>query len=238
MKVKWKNPVKTRSPISVVTDRAKHRPTRQQPQTIYVMQQPNRSLLRRRGPQPLPVPASDDQDLFERQKTPGGRTLWRVRHQLAPFAVTAALLTAALIVELAVGSGADRAHAAAYTTLTAAIVAAVLVKTGRARLPRWRNRLPAWALGAVLWLAWASTLGLTGVKAATLVLATVACSAAWWQHKRKYHPAGPPDKPTKPNARPAKSDTVGNWYAHIANDKGAAPGSTLIREKTTTHDDQ
>ncbi|MFI0373452.1 DNA translocase FtsK [Actinomadura sp. 1N219] len=113
---------------------------------------------------------------------------WRLRAQMLPHYLTAAVLAAGLTVANL------PAHVSATgTALGAACLTAVVagVAMWRMRSTRWRPWTPRAAITAAAVAGWLTAAALTGlgpILAAALVTAEIMLAARWWQHHRPGYP--------------------------------------------------
>jgi hypothetical protein len=160
-------------------------------------------------------------------------TGWRLRRQLVPHAVAAA------IGGIGVAAHAIAAHGAAPGQL-AAILAGVsfpaalwLARRAKRRKPRWAKRVLWGGLLGAGWLATAPY-GMGPEQIAFLLAGELAVSARWWQHHRPGYPDR--DAPAEPEQQSTRAQQiVADWDAFIACDGGPLPRSVLISPEATKH---
>jgi hypothetical protein len=161
-------------------------------------------------------------------------TGWRLRRQLLPHAVTAAVGVAGVAAHAIAAAGAATPGQIA-AVLAGISLPAVLWATRRVkrRKPRWAKRaLFAGLLGAG-WLT-VAPYGVGPEHLAVLVGAELAIGARWWQHHRPGYPDR--DAPAEPKAQSTRAEQIiADWDEYIACDGGPLPKSRLVNPQITPH---
>lgn len=162
-------------------------------------------------------------------------TVYRLRRQLLPHAVAAALIALGFAAE------AVEALTGAQLVVVAAVVAiaygpiALIAAMARSRIPAaWRRRLTICGLTGATWLTIASVSGVTWTLVAALLVTEYSLAARWWQHVRIDYPTAKPTRPDIDDAVAAAGTSIPElWAAHVGNTNGVLPGSMLLgRERT------
>lgn len=176
------------------------------------------------GPQAATAGTAQSQNTGDASPAPSPlrSTIWRLRRQWAPHAVTLATLTGGLIVHAASAADGHPSTVAAVTAVAMYGTVGVTMWLVWVRTrPRWRHRLLLAGLTVASWL----TVAAWGVGAETLVLllaAEYALAARWWQAHRIGHTR---------DALLAGEDltaTQVEWAEYVACDGGPLPGSRLV----------
>jgi hypothetical protein len=152
---------------------------------------------------------STEQDQPERRpgrlrREVGAALRWRLRRQMLPHYITAAVLTAGLAVNRPAGlpTGAAAFVALITTGVTAAVTAVAMWRMRRKGWGAWTPRMRTAGAAAAAWLAAAAVLSLSWPLLGVLFVAEVTLAARWWQHHRPGYPAT-----AEPSPPPVRTDT-------------------------------
>lgn len=156
---------------------------------------------------------------------------WRLRPQMLPHYLTAAVAAAGITVANLPAHVSAIGTALGAACLTAAVAG---VAMWRMRSTRWRPWIPRVALAgaaAAGWLAAAAVTGLGPVLAAVLVAAEIMLAARWWQHHRPGYPA-----PSQPPSTTHTHADDRHQAAQPAPEPVPDPAVPPVRQASTTVD--
>lgn len=166
-------------------------------------------------------------------------TLWRLRRQAGPHAVTGIVAGGGLAAQAVTASGVSTPGQVALLLAlgafpTAATIAGVVYKRRRT----WGRRVLLGGLAAAAWLTF-SPYGAGPEQITALVACEYALAARWWQVNRLGYPSAPAgDVPyTPPEEMPPGEDEqiLGEWQRYVACTGGPLPGSALMLPEKTRH---
>jgi hypothetical protein len=167
-------------------------------------------------------------------------TVWRLRRQLMPHAVTGAVLGAGFAAQAVTAEGKPApAQAAMVIALTAVPAAFGLARWVRRRRRRWARRVLWGGVGAAVWLS-LSPFGVGPHQVTELVCLEVALAARWWQTHRLGYPS-PVEEPApaaEPEPEPAPTrdqQIITDWRIWNSCQGGPTPGSALFNPEETRY---
>lgn len=197
------------------------------------------------GPDDAPAGRWSAEGMFGRARTDAYDTAVRLRAQIAPHAVTGAVLAAGLGMDAVVAAGGMSAPAAALATaaVTAPTVAGLVLRARR-RGSEWVRRILWGGAAAAGWLM-VAPFGVEPVSVAALVAGEYVLAARWWQVNRPGYPSDTPDTDTLAADEPAVEDIpepltpveqiVADWDEYIACPGGPLEKSRLIAPQRREH---
>jgi hypothetical protein len=168
-------------------------------------------------------------------------TALRLRAQIAPHAVTGAVLATGLGMDATVAAGAVSAPtmALAAAGLSAPTVAGLVLRA-RQRGSEWVRRLLIGGASAMGWLV-AAPYGVEPVSIAALVAGEYVLAARWWQTRRPGYPANADDladeaeAPPEPEALTPIEQIIADWDEFVACSGGPLERSRLIAPQAHRH---
>lgn len=180
--------------------------------------------------------------LFGRVRADAYDTAVRHRAQIAPHAVTGAVLTAGLGMDAVVAAGGmSPAAAALAAAAVSAPTVAGLVLRARARGSEWVRRILVGGSAAAGWLV-AAPFGVEPVSVAALVAGEYLLTARWWQTHRLGYPTDTDEVPepidaVEPAFEPLTpvEQIVADWDEYIACSGGPLQNSRLIAPQQHQH---
>ncbi|MFG2245508.1 DNA translocase FtsK [Spirillospora sp. NPDC048823] len=113
---------------------------------------------------------------------------WRLRPQMLPHYLTAAVLATGITVANLPAHVSAASTALGTACLTAAVAGAAMWRMRSTRWRPWIPRVAITAAAAAGWLTAAATTGLGPVLVAVLIAAEITLAARWWQHCRPGYP--------------------------------------------------
>lgn len=175
--------------------------------------------------------------LLQRAQRDTKATVWRLRRQALPHAVTGAVLGGGLAAEAVCASGgASPGTVAAGIAATTFPIAAGVAAWVRKRRPRWARRVLLGGLLSAAWLTMAP-FGVTPGDAGVLLAGEYALAARWWQLNRLGYP-GPtlPEEEEPAEGEPTLAEQIiADWNTYVACVGGPLPESRLCNPEVTPH---
>ncbi|MGP4030253.1 DNA translocase FtsK [Actinomadura sp. 3N407] len=156
---------------------------------------------------------------------------WRLRPQMLPHYLTAAVLAAGITVANLPAHVSATSTALAAACLTAAAAGAAMWRMRSTRWRPWIPRVAITAAAAAGWLTAAAATGLGPVLAAALIAAEIMLAARWWQHHRPGYP-----DPTQPAHHADDQHQAAQPACDPTPEPAQDPAGPPVRQVSTTVD--
>lgn len=165
-------------------------------------------------------------------------TVWRLRRQLLPHAITGGVACGGLAMHAMAAAGGGAPIVSLLTAAGAYPAAALWWMATKRRRPRWATRVLAAGMTAATWLALAP-FGMTYEQGALLLAADYAFASGWWQRNRVAVPDSEDDViDVEPEDIPEPTladEIIADWNEFVACDGGPLPRSELSNPEVTKH---
>lgn len=176
------------------------------------------------------------EDLLATARRDVRATLFRLRRQILPHAVTGTVLSAGFATQAITSHGSVSPTTALVVLASAGFPAAAgAAHAVKKRRPRWARRALWGGLVSAAWLS-LSPYGVGPEHIAALVGAEFALAARWWQVNRYGYPEPADDTgPVEEETLTTAGQIIADWAEFVGSQSGPLAGSKLILPKETKH---